>query len=266
VILDPARNPALAEWRLAPLLARRDGAPVARLLAAQPLGGGEAHFGYVAAAEEAGDALAALLERAASWGGGGLVGPLNFSLNHTAGALVAGFAPPFGIETPQNPAWLGPMLERAGCTKLRDLLGYRLDAAALQAAAPPKGVVIERLGFATRPRGAGCPAGRGRRQGARGGLARRRGVLGARGQRADARADAPDRRARAPPLAAVLARGLISLPRSAARARGSARTTWHPRRAHAPPLARGRCPPARSRRRCRAPARPAARARGAPRH
>jgi hypothetical protein len=152
-MLDPARNPSLAAWRLAPLLARRDGRPVGRLLAARPVAGGVTHFGYLALAQGEAEALAALLDAAAGWGGGGLVGPLDFSLNHTAGALVAGFAPPFAIETPQNPAWLAPLLERAGCAKLRDLLGYRLDAAALPAAPPPPGVAIERIGFGGLPRG-----------------------------------------------------------------------------------------------------------------
>jgi hypothetical protein len=155
--LDPARNAGLAGWRLAPLLARRDGRPVGRLLAAQPPGAEAVHFGFLALAEQDDAALAVLLDAAAAFAAEGgarrLLGPLNFSLNHTAGALVAGFAPPFAIETPQNPSWLGPALERAGCAKLRDLLGFRLDPAALPEAAPPEGVAIERIGFGTLPRG-----------------------------------------------------------------------------------------------------------------
>jgi hypothetical protein len=156
-ILDRAKNPALAEWRLSPLIARRDGRAVGRLLAAQPLGAADAHFGFCAIAEQDDAALAALLDAAGAFAQAGsaarLLGPLNFSLNHTAGALVAGFEPPFAIETPQNPSWLAPMLERAGCVPLRDLLGYRLDPASLPPAAPPEGIAIERIGFATLPRG-----------------------------------------------------------------------------------------------------------------
>lgn len=156
-ILDRTQNPALEGWRLAALIAHRGGQPAGRLLVAQPLGSAEAHFGFLSAAEADDAALAGLLDAAGGFARAGgasrLVGPLNFSLNHTAGALVAGFEPPFAIETPRNPASLGPMLARAGCAKLRDLLGYRLDAAALAPAAAPAGVVIERIGFAALPRG-----------------------------------------------------------------------------------------------------------------
>jgi hypothetical protein len=152
--LDPARNAGLAGWRLAPMLARREGRVVGRLLAARPPGAEAVHFGFLALAEGEDEALAAMLDAASRFGGvPRVIGPLNPSLNHTAGALVAGFAPPFAIETPRNPPWLGAALERVGCTKLRDLLGFRLDAAALQDAAPPEGVAIERISALGLPRG-----------------------------------------------------------------------------------------------------------------
>jgi 8-amino-7-oxononanoate synthase len=56
-----------------------------------------------------------------------MVGPVSFSTNEECGVLVQGFESSPAVMMPHNPAYYSGLLERAGLTKIRDLLAYRLD-------------------------------------------------------------------------------------------------------------------------------------------
>ena len=87
------------------------------------------HFGFFDCVDDP-EAAQALVDAAATWlrtrGLSSMVGPMNFSLNEECGCLVAGFnTSPAMLMTHARP-WTGPLLERAGLSKLIDLHAYRL--------------------------------------------------------------------------------------------------------------------------------------------
>jgi len=177
---DARRNGALAEWEVARFLAWRGGVPVGRISASLPKpaalppdpllaytggrpgagwaregAGGEGHFGFLALERDPA-VLDALLDAAAGWlrarGASRLTGPFGFTINHEAGSLVAGFGLPGSIETPENPAWLPGMLERAGLSPAMDLLAFDLYPRPRAARPLPEGLRIRRIGALAWPR------------------------------------------------------------------------------------------------------------------
>ena len=132
---DPGFNGALAEWRIARILAHRDGRPVGRIAAALPRDGSTGGVGALGflALERDPAVLRALLDAASArlrgWGATRLRGPLSWSINHEVGAQVAGFGAPPMLRMPRNPDWLPPMLEAAGLAAEKDVLACTLDVA-----------------------------------------------------------------------------------------------------------------------------------------
>ncbi|WP_372616771.1 hypothetical protein [Falsiroseomonas sp.] len=150
-LFDPRWNGFLRDHAVARFLAWRDGEAVGRIAACVPLAGpGPATFGFLRAERDAA-VVAALLDAArgfvARHGRSSLDGPLSFTINHEAGALVApqaggnvivppeagGEAMPAGrvpmLRMPRTPPWLPFMIESAGFTPLGDLLACTLDLA-----------------------------------------------------------------------------------------------------------------------------------------
>jgi hypothetical protein len=140
-IFDARWNGFLRDHAVARFLAWRDGEAVGRIAACVPLAGpGPATFGFLRAEHDAA-VVAALLDAArgfaARHGRASLDGPLSFTINHEAGALVppeaggevmpAGRAPT--LRMPRTPPWLPAMIESAGFTPLGDLLACTLDLA-----------------------------------------------------------------------------------------------------------------------------------------
>lgn len=185
---DPRRNGALAEWEVARFVAWRGRVPVGRISASLPRpaavapdpllaytggrpgtgwtregAGGEGHFGFLALERDPA-VLDALLDAAAAWlrarGASRLSGPFSFTINHEAGALVSGFGLPGSIETPENPAWLPAMLERAGLVPAMDLLAFDLYPPRAPPARYPRAFAsaasARSLGRAARPASCGC--------------------------------------------------------------------------------------------------------------
>jgi hypothetical protein len=177
---DPRRNGALADWEVARFLAWRGGVPVGRISASLPRPaavppdpllaytggrpgagwtregtGGEGHFGFLCLDRDPA-VLDALLDAAAAWlrarGAARISGPFSFTINHEAGALVAGFGLPGAIETPENPAWLPAMLERAGLAPAMDLLAFDLFPRPRAPRPLPEGLRIRRIGWVGWPR------------------------------------------------------------------------------------------------------------------
>ena len=177
---DPRRNGALAEWEVARFVAWRGGVPVGRISASLPKpaalppdpllaytggrpgagwaregAGGEGHFGFLCLERDPA-VLEALLSAAARWlrarGASRMSGPFSFTINHEAGALVAGFGLPRAIETPDNPAWLPGMIERAGLSPAMDLLAFDLYPRPRPPRALPEGLRIRRIGALSWPR------------------------------------------------------------------------------------------------------------------
>lgn len=180
LMFDPRRNGALSAWEVARFLAFREGRPVGRIAAALPKpaalppdpllayaggrpgpgwrregAGGEGHFGFLALERDPA-VLGTLLDAAAAWlrarGAERMSGPFSFTINHEAGALVAGFGLPGSIETPENPAWLPGMLERAGLSPAMDLLAFDLYPRPRAPRALPEGLRIRRIGALAWPR------------------------------------------------------------------------------------------------------------------
>jgi ribosomal protein S18 acetylase RimI-like enzyme len=135
--LDQSGNPFYQRAERALFIAKRSGRTVGRVAAIENRwhnGYHDDHVGFFGFFECRDDQEAAngLLERAECWlGDRGLKsarGPVCPSMNHECGVLVDGFDFPPVIMTPWNPAYYGPLIERAGYSRARDLLGYYLAA------------------------------------------------------------------------------------------------------------------------------------------
>ena len=134
--LVPRTNPFLEHAEAAFWLAWRDGRPVGRISAqfdrlAPQVDGARLGFFGMLAAEEDGQALAALFAAAESWlagrGAGVVRGPFDFSINQTSGLLVEGFDTPPQLMMGHNPPWLGAAVEACGYAPTKDLVAYRMD-------------------------------------------------------------------------------------------------------------------------------------------
>lgn len=131
---DPAKHPFFEYGAMELYLARRGKRIVGRVATIDNPRHREAHgenvgfFGFFEAEDDA--AASALLERtetdARSRSRDALWGPVNPSLNESAGVLLNGFdVPPF-VLMPHNPPEYRDFLDSAGFEKVKDLLAWRL--------------------------------------------------------------------------------------------------------------------------------------------
>ena len=135
--LDQRGNPFYQQAERALFIAKRSGRPVGRVAAIENRWHNGHHddrvgfFGFFECRDDQ-EAANGLFERAEAWlGARGLEsarGPLSPSMNHECGVLVDGFDFPPVMMTPWNPPYYGPLIERAGYSPARDLLGYYLPA------------------------------------------------------------------------------------------------------------------------------------------
>lgn len=99
------------------------------------------HFGFFDCIDDwevAGALIDAASARLKQGGMTRMAGPFSLSVNEECGCLVAGFDSPPAYLMPHGRPWLGPLLEKAGMSKVIDLLAFRTKPKAL----PPR---IEQL-------------------------------------------------------------------------------------------------------------------------
>jgi len=135
--LDQRGNPFYQRAERALFIAKREGRTVGRVAAIENRWHNDHHddrvgfFGFFECRDDQ-EAANGLFERAEAWlGDRGLNsarGPVSPSMNHECGVLVDGFDFPPVMMTPWNPPYYGPLIERAGYSPVRDLLGYYLPA------------------------------------------------------------------------------------------------------------------------------------------
>jgi hypothetical protein len=133
--LSPKKNPFFAHADVQLLLALRDGRVVGRVAAIDDRLHNQAHgdnlaaFGFFEAEDPA--AARALLQGVESWAlgrGRALVrGPLNPSLNESAGLLIDGFDTDPMLLMPHNPPEYADYIESAGYRKVKDLYAWLYD-------------------------------------------------------------------------------------------------------------------------------------------
>ncbi|MCC7416089.1 MAG: GNAT family N-acetyltransferase [Acidobacteria bacterium] len=134
--LSPEYNPFLAHAEMALFLARRaDGSTCGRIAAIEDRAHNDVHteqagwFGFFEAADAA--SAGALLEAVERWaiarGARVIRGPVNPSLNDTAGLLVDGFDEPPYLLMPYNPRVYAEYIEGEGFRKAKDLWAWDLD-------------------------------------------------------------------------------------------------------------------------------------------
>lgn len=132
---DPARSPFLAHADMALFLAERDGHVEGRIAAIDDRAHEAAHhenlasFGFFEADTE--EAAGALFVAVESWararGRSAIRGPLNPSLNESAGLLVEGFDSAPMLLMPYNPPEYAGYLTSAGYAKVKDLYAWIYD-------------------------------------------------------------------------------------------------------------------------------------------
>ena len=147
-MFHPKAAPFFAQGRARYFLAIRDGRTVGRISAqVDPVtmsqwGGRIGLFGALDAADDA-ETVAALLEQAADWlkaeGMERARGPYALAPNGEAGLLVEGERERTMLMSPWHPSYLGPLVERAGWNKVKDLVSYELAIGPEAEAALPVG-------------------------------------------------------------------------------------------------------------------------------
>ena len=133
--LRPEKNPFFAHAEVQLLLAFRDGRVVGRIAAIDDRLHNQTHkenlaaFGFFEAEDaDAGRALLASVEAWARQRGRSAVrGPLNPSLNESAGLLIEGFDTDSMLLMPHNPPEYAAFVERAGYAKVKDLYAWLYD-------------------------------------------------------------------------------------------------------------------------------------------
>ena len=133
--LTPAKNPFFAHADVELLLAWREGEVVGRIAAIDDRRHHEVHgddvamFGFFEAADAgAAHALLAAAESSARrHGRTSLRGPVNPSLNESAGLLVEGFDSDPMVMMPHNPREYAGYIESAGYRKVKDLFAWLYD-------------------------------------------------------------------------------------------------------------------------------------------
>lgn len=133
--LTPRKNPFFAHADVELLLARRDGRIVGRVAAIDDRlhhdthGDNIAAFGFFEAEDAA--ASRALLGHVEAWarakGRVAVRGPLNPSLNESAGLLIDGFDTDPMLLMPRNPPDYAAFIESAGYAKVKDLYAWLYD-------------------------------------------------------------------------------------------------------------------------------------------
>ena len=130
--LTPRKNPFFAHADVELLLAYRDCRIVGRVAAIddhlhnQTHGDNIAMFGFFEADDE--DAAHALLAHVEAWarakGRAAVRGPINPSLNESAGLLISGFDTDPMLMMPRNPPVYAAFIESAGYAKVKDLYAW----------------------------------------------------------------------------------------------------------------------------------------------
>jgi GNAT superfamily N-acetyltransferase len=153
--LDKRRNAFLDHADIELWTAFSGGAPCGRIAAIEDRAHNDFHherlawFGFFETSD--GPTARALLEAAENWsrarGCPAIRGPVNPSLNESAGLLVHGFDDDPSLLMPYNPPEYREFIEGAGYTKVKDLLAWRIDITA------PLGARVERLAERLRRRG-----------------------------------------------------------------------------------------------------------------
>jgi GNAT superfamily N-acetyltransferase len=133
--LTPRKNPFFAHAEVELLLAWREGRVVGRVAAIDDRLHNEAHgdnvamFGFFEADDSA--AAQALLSAAETWARGRgrarLRGPINPSLNESAGLLIDGFDSDPMLMMPHNPPEYAAFIASAGYAKVKDLFAWLYD-------------------------------------------------------------------------------------------------------------------------------------------
>ena len=133
--LDPDRNPFYTHARIEMFLAERDGVPVGRIAVIDNDRHNSLHsdnlafFGFFEAADEsAADALLDTAERSArAMGRDALRGPVNPSMNDSAGLQIDAFDRPPFVMMPWNPPSYQAWIERHDFAKVKDLHAWMVD-------------------------------------------------------------------------------------------------------------------------------------------
>ena len=133
--LTPRKNPFFAHADVELLLAHREGRVAGRIAAIddhlhnQTHGDNVAMFGFFDADDE--DVAQALLARVERWarakGRRAVRGPINPSLNESAGLLISGFDTDPMLMMPRNPREYASFIEAAGYGKVKDLYAWIYD-------------------------------------------------------------------------------------------------------------------------------------------
>src|SRR5581483_3054858 len=152
--LQPKKNPFFAHADHELLIASRGGTVVGRIGVFDDRLHNDVHndsvasFGFFEAADE--DAARALFAAAETWararGRARMRGPLNPSLNESAGLLIDGFDTDSMLMMPHNPPEYARFIESAGYGKVKDLFAWLYD---MNRGIDP---VIERLAIRMRDR------------------------------------------------------------------------------------------------------------------
>jgi hypothetical protein len=135
--LRPSKNPFFAHADAALFLARRGSATAGRIAAIDDRLHNETHrdntamFGFFEA--DSADAARALFDAVDRWaldrGRGRVRGPVNPSMNESAGLLIDGFDTDPMIMMPHNPPEYAAYIEAAGFAKVKDLYAWSYDLA-----------------------------------------------------------------------------------------------------------------------------------------
>jgi GNAT superfamily N-acetyltransferase len=139
--LDPKKNPFFEHGRAELFLAERDGRVVGRIAAIisgmhlEKYADGNGYFGFFETIDEE-PVAHALLDAACGWlrqqGLTGVRGPVNPTINDTAGLLVDGFDRPPSILMPYNPPSYAGYLEGYGFERAMTMWAYYVHEAYIQ--------------------------------------------------------------------------------------------------------------------------------------
>ncbi len=137
--LDPAKSPFLAHGEVSTWTAFKDGAPVGRISAqvdfdydkTWPYEPKTAFFGFFECIDDL-DVAKALFVQAEVWarskGRVRLRGPFTLDSKGEVGALIEGFDERPLIGTTWNRPFIGPLIEKAGYPKVKDLYGWLYES------------------------------------------------------------------------------------------------------------------------------------------
>ena len=140
--LDPKKNPFFEHAEGTVFTAHQNGKCVGRITAQIDREHLERHkdetgfFGFLDTIDDA-EVARALLAKAEGWlrqrGMKKARGPYSLSINEEAGCLVEGFDQPPVLLNPHHRSYQGGLIEQAGYTKEKDLLGWRYEVGDLNA-------------------------------------------------------------------------------------------------------------------------------------